>query len=292
MARQTNLSTAYNTNHLREVTVVTRAVESVFRKLIRMLIGRMSLKKLLNLVQVIFVEETEARLKAEAPGKNVALADLALLTGIDTRTIKKTREQIDLEFYTQQEGAYLDEFMPMFKVFDLWMNDERFYDVKRRTPRVLKFEGEGATFSQLVKTALQSRGLTTQLVLKRLLETGVVSVDGEENSVRLTREDNIFISNDELDSLEVGFEAIGKLADTVGHNIRNLRNDDAKYFQRGCWNYQFSPEKMAQIRQTIRRFLRETDQKSRDLLTSLAEPDIRKGQLTAGISMFYFEGQL
>ena len=276
---------------MREVTVVSRAVESVFRKLIRMLIGRISLKRLLNLVQVIFVEETEARLKREAPGHNVALADLALLTGMDTRTIKKTRVQIDLESGACEDSPYLDDFMPLFKVFDLWMNDERFYDVAQRKPKVLAIEGEGETFSLLVKTALQSRGLTTQLVLKRLADIDVVSVDNAKKTVRLTREDNIFISNDEMDSLEVGFEAIGKLAETVDHNIRNLSNDDARYFQRGCWNYQFSPEKMVQIRQAIRGFLKETDQKSRNLLTQLAEPEVRDGQLTAGISMFYFEGQ-
>lgn len=255
-----------------------------------MLIGRISLKRLLNLVQVIFVEEAEARLKREAPGQNVALADLALLTGMDTRTIKKTRTQIDLESNMQSECVGGEDFMPLFKVFDLWMNDERYYDAVRRKPKVLSFEGDGPTFSQLVKTALQSRGLTAQLVLKRLAEIDVISVDPAANTVRLTREDNIFISNDEMDSLEVGFEAIGKLADTVDNNIRNLRNDDAKYFQRGCWNYQFSPEKMAQARRAIRGFLKETDQKCRDLLTSLAEPHAREGQLTAGVSMFYFEG--
>ena len=58
---------------LRDVAILTRAVENVFRKLIRMLIGRMSLKKLQEMVQIIFIEETEAKLKLEAPGKSVAL---------------------------------------------------------------------------------------------------------------------------------------------------------------------------------------------------------------------------
>jgi hypothetical protein len=55
---------------LRDVATLTRAVEKVFRKLIRMLIGKMSLKKLQEMIQIIFVEETEAKLKREAPGKN------------------------------------------------------------------------------------------------------------------------------------------------------------------------------------------------------------------------------
>lgn len=270
--------------------MVTHAVESVFRRLIRMLIGRLSLKKLLNLIQVIFVEETEARLRREMPGKNVSLADLALLTGLDTRTIKKTREQIDIESYSESGDTPADEFMPLFKVFDLWMNDQRFFDTETGKPKTLNIEGEGASFSELVKTSLPSRGLTTQLVLKRLKDIDVVKVNADANTVNLVREDNIFISNDELDSLEVGFEAIGKLADTVHRNILNIGRNGQKFFQRGCWNYQFSPENMPQIRKAIRRFLQETDLKSRNLLTTLAEPEIRPGQVTAGISMFYFEG--
>jgi len=62
---------------LRDVAILTRAVEKVFRKLVRMLIGKMSLKKLQELIQIIFIEEAEAKLKQEAPGKSVALGDIA-----------------------------------------------------------------------------------------------------------------------------------------------------------------------------------------------------------------------
>lgn len=276
-------------HQLREAAVLTRAVENVFRKLIRMLIGRMSLKKLQELIQIIFVEETEFRLKQGAPEKNVALADLALLTGVDTRTIKKTRAYITLNNPPCQDDAFLAGFMPMFKVFDLWMNDERFFDAAPGKPRELDIEGEGATFSQLVNLALQSRGLTTQLVLKRLKEIDVISVNSLTQTVRLKQEDNIFISKDELDSLEVGFTAIGNLADTVNHNIQSNLNNDEKYYQRGSWDFQFSPEKMTYIRKTICSFLSKTDTEARKLIGSLSEPEIQQGQITAGISMFYFE---
>jgi len=74
---------------LKDVAILTRAVENVFRKLIRLLIGKMSLKKLQEMIQIIFVEEAEAKLKREMPGENVALGDIALQTGVDTRTIRK-----------------------------------------------------------------------------------------------------------------------------------------------------------------------------------------------------------
>lgn len=272
-----------------DVAIITRSVENVFRKLIRILVGRMSLKKLQELIQVIFVEETEAKLKRAAPEKNVALADVALLTGMDTRTIKKTKSYIALNKPPHQDDTFLDGFMPMFKVFDLWMNDERFFDAKRGKPNELDIDGEGATFSQLVKLAIQSRGLSTQLVLKRLKEIDVISVNSSTQVVKLKQEDNIFISKDELDSLEVGFAAIGSLVDTVNHNIQNSLNDDKKYYQRGSWNFQLAPEKMDHIQKAIGSFLSKTDIKARKLLDTLSEPEIQQGQVTAGIGMFFFE---
>lgn len=274
---------------LRDVAILTRAVENVFRKLIRMLIGKMSLKKLQEMIQIIFVEEAETKLKQEAPGKNVALGDIALQTGVDTRTIKKIRTYIAVSNPIHQDDVFLDGFMPLFKVFDLWMNDSRFFDTKSGKPRTLNIDGEGTTFSELVKMAIQSRGLTAIAVLKRLKEIDVVDVNPLAGTVVLKQEDNVFISKDDLDLLDIGFTAIGNLASTIDHNIQNHLNEDAKYFQRGSWDYHFSPEKIDHIRKVIHRYLRKTDKKSRDLILSLAETETQKGQMTAGISMFYFE---
>ncbi|MDX2428452.1 MAG: DUF6502 family protein [Xanthomonadales bacterium] len=277
---------------LRDVAILTRAVENVFRKLIRMLIGRMSLKKLQEMVQIIFIEETEAKLKQEAPGKSVALGDIALQTGVDTRTIKRIRTYIALSDPMYQDDSFLDGFMPLFKVFDLWMNDPRFFDAKSGKPRPLQVEGDGVSFSKLVKRAIQSRGLTVRAVLKRLKEIDVVDVDARTGMVVLKQDDNVFISKDALDLLEVGFTAIGNLAGTVDHNIKHHRNEDERYFQRGSWDYQLNPENIDHVRKVIHRYLRKMDVKSRNLISSLAEPESQKGQVTAGISVFYFEEDL
>ena len=273
----------------RDIAILTRVTENVFRKLIRMLIGKMSLKKLQEMIQIIFIEEAETRLKQEKPGKSVALGDIALQTGVDTRTIKKIRTYIATSKPIHQDDAFLDGFMPLFKVFDLWMNDTRFFDTGTGKPRQLEIEGQGASFSELVKTAIQSRGLTAQAVLKRLMEIDVVELDASSGAVVLKQEDNVFISKDDMDLLEVGLTAIGNLVSTVNHNIQNHLNEDDRYFQRGSWNYQFNPENIDRVRSAIHRYLRKMDAQSRDLISSLAEAESQKGQLTAGISMFYFE---
>lgn len=275
-----------------EISTLTRVIEKIQRKLIRMLIGKMSLKKLQEMIQIIFIEETEAKLKKESPGKSVALGDIALQTGVDTRTIKKIRAHIAQSKPIYQDNGFLDGFMPLFKVFDLWMNDARYFDTASGKPRRLDIEGGSGSFADLVRNAIQSRGLTAQSVLKRLREIDVVDVDTKNGSVVLKQEDNVFISKDDMDLLEVGLTAIGNLAGTVCHNISHDQEDGAKYFQRGSWNYQFDPENIDRVRSTIHRYLRKVDAQSRELITSLAESESKKGQVTAGISMFYFEEDL
>ena len=125
---------------LRDVAILTRAVENVFRKLIRMLIGKMSLKKLQEMISILFVEEAEVKLKRESPGKNVALGDIALQTGVDTRTIKKIRTYIAVSNPIHLDDVFLDGFMPLFKVFDVWMNDDKFFDAKTEKPRRLNIK--------------------------------------------------------------------------------------------------------------------------------------------------------
>jgi len=179
--------------------------------------------------------------------------------------------------------------MPLFKVFDVWMSDKKFFDVNSGMPRELKIEGKGATFPDLVKSTIQSRGLTAQTVLKRLKEIDLVEEDHIAGTVLLKQKDNIFISADHLDLLDVGFTAIGNLANTIAHNIQNSMNEEAKFFQRGSWDYHFKPEKLDHVRKVIHRFLRKTDKQSRDLIVSLSERESHKDEVTVGISMFYYE---
>jgi len=281
-----------NSPALRDIAILSRAVENVLRKLIRILIGRMSLKKLQEMIQIIFIEEAEAKLRRESPGKSVALGDVALITSVDTRTIKRIRSQIAMSDLLLADTTFLDGFMPLFKVFDLWLNNPQFFDKNTGKPRVLKIEGDECSFSQLVKMSIQSRGLSTQGILKRLKEIEIVEEDPEKGTVRLLQEDNVFISKDDLDLLEVGLTAIGNLINTVGHNIHHKLDKEEKFFQRGSWNYQLSPDDIGSIRKIIHRFLRKTDIKSRELITSLENPERGKGQITAGISMFYFEEEM
>ena len=53
---------------LQEADLLARAVENVFRKLIRFLVGRISLVRLQEMIRFIFIDEAEKMLRARRPG--------------------------------------------------------------------------------------------------------------------------------------------------------------------------------------------------------------------------------
>ena len=108
-------------SRFQEADLLTSAVENVFRKLIRFLVGRMTLVKLQEMIRYIYVEETEKKLKQENPGKNVPLTKLALNTGLDTRTLTRVRRQLE-ESEQQYRRQFLAELTPESAVVEAWAN--------------------------------------------------------------------------------------------------------------------------------------------------------------------------
>ena len=139
---------------LQEADLLARAVENVFRKLIRFLVGRMSLVKLQEMIRFIYIDEAEKKLKAERPGKNVPLTRLALFTGLDTRTLTRVREQL-YEGEPQYEPKFLSELTPESAVVEAWANLEP-------GRRVLEYGQEGQGFEKLVRSTIPTRGITIQ----------------------------------------------------------------------------------------------------------------------------------
>lgn len=276
---------------LRDVALLTRAVENVFRNLIRILIGRMSLKKLQEMVQIIFVEEAEAKLEQEAPGKSVPLTKLGSLTDLDTRTLIKIRSSYNPKKPIHLDATFLKGFTPGFKVLDLWLNEKKYLDNKTGSPFPLDFAGKGITFEKLVEEAVSVRGVTARSMLERLLENNFVEINPENKQIKLVREDYIFLSSEELDMIDIGFSAIASLATTVNHNIKEAASETSRFYQRGCWTYRLNKKNQKEFRRAMVDFLHEVDKKSKSAIFPFEDETVQSGQLTAGISMFYFEDE-
>ena len=275
---------------LREVSVIIHAFELVFRKLIRLLLGRISLKKIQEMIQIIFVEEAEAKLKQQRPKQNVALADLALLADVDTRMIKKARSYIALSTPIYEDTAFLSELVPETCVLDYWDNDSKYVDEETKQPMILKIRGPDVSFESLVSDSTSTNKAVVDTVLRHLKESKSIEIMPGGEEVRLISTIyTSFASSDETASLKVGLAVVTNLLDTVTHNLQAPSKGHSAFFQRGCWTTRLSKEDRWKLRNMTRQFLLRSNDKAAEIIGKYERELINKEQITAGISMFYFE---
>jgi hypothetical protein len=276
--------------HLQDAAILTRAVENLFRKLIRFLLGRISLVKLQEMIRYIFIEEAENKLKKESPRKNISLTKLALLSGIDTRTLTKVRNSEGYRQPLYRESKFLREFTPGAAILDYWSSKRPFVDPQSGEPKILKISGEDNSFEALFSGCIRGRGVTARSLLQRLAESGAVKIDHEQGTVKLLKRTYLpSSSSDQQGSIQMGFSAIGNMLDTVIHNVESLDTGAERLYQQGAWTYRLSPCNQQQIRNSLRQLLAETDKKARKIFSKYEDKNAASEQITSGISLFYFE---
>ena len=273
-----------------DVAILTIAVENVFRKLMRLLIGKMSLKKLQEMIQVIFIEEAEAKLQREKPGRNVALSTLAVITGIDTRTLTniKSRQSYLKPFH--EEKRFLREITPECSVLDVWESTEAYTDPETGKPKVLAIAGPKPSFESLIGDSNSTRGVTVKSFLQRLEASKSIVVDKANDTVRMIdKRYTPFGSEIQTENARIGMAAVGNLVDTIAHNLKAPADKGESFYQRGCWTNRLDRKDCQRLRKLIKAFLSETDERAREILRPFEQEVIRNDQVTAGVSLFYFE---
>lgn len=273
----------------REIEVLTKSIELVLRKLIRFLVGRISLVKLQEMVRFIYVEEAEDQLKSESLEKNVPLTKLALVTGLDTRILTRTRNHETYRRPFHKKSSFLREFTPAAAILDSWSSNSDFLDPVTKLPRKLTLTGDTHSFEKLFTTTIKSRGVTPQSLLDRLLSGGAIRVNEDEGTVTLIKQSYLpFHSADQLGSFEVGYAAVANLLETIVHNFETGSNEK-KFFQRGVWTHRLAPQRREELKTALTRLLEKTEQEGRETLRILEEAFENPSHITAGISLFYFE---
>lgn len=278
---------AMGDRRFREAELLARAVENVLRKLIRFLVGRISLVRLQEMIRHIYVEETELKLQAESPGRNVPLTRLALHTGLDTRALVQIRERLQTEGprYRQQ---FLAELTPESAVVEAWASRVRQAGAGE-SAAMLDYGSENAGFESLVKATLSIRGVTTQSIIQRLLDTGSVEQDREQRRLRLLVDHySPYLSQDEPNIVNAAFSAISNLISTIEHNVD--AETDARLFQRQAWTFRLAPEQREQFRAAMRDMLERCEADALEKIAPWEREEYGKDLLAAGVGFYYFEG--
>jgi hypothetical protein len=270
---------------LQEAELLTRAVENVFRRLIRFLVGRISLVRLQEMIRHIYVEETERKLQAEAPGKNVPLSRLALNTGLDTRALVQIRHKLRTEG-SQYRQQFLAELTPESAVVEAWAVQIR---GSAAGGRVLKYGHEDAGFERLVKSSVSIRGITPQTIIQRLVDTNSVERDREQRTLTLLVDHySPYLSQDEPNIFNAAFSAISNLISTIEHNAEAEQTD--KLFQRQAWTFRLDPQRLAEFRAAMRTMLEQCESDALRTIEPWELDQYGDDLVTAGVGFYYFEG--
>ncbi|MDH4000685.1 MAG: hypothetical protein OEU52_05375 [Xanthomonadales bacterium] len=281
---------ARSEGRIEEASKLTRVVENQFRKLIKFLVGRVSLVKLQEMIRYIFVQEIENKLREDHPEKNIPLTQLALLSGLDTRTLTKIRNNPKYRKPFYEEANFLKELAPGAAILDAWSSNQSYLDKTTGKPMALDIIGKSNSFEALFLETTKSRGVTYKSLLERLIESGAVSFDKKNKKVMLVS--NSYLpadSKDKLGAIEMGFSALGNMTDTIMKNIALLDTNEERFFQRGAWTYRLNEQNQNKLRSELNTLLENTDQQAREIIGKYEEETTSGQQITAGVGFFYFE---
>jgi hypothetical protein len=272
-------------DRLDEAAILTRAVETVFRKLIRFLVGRISLVRLQEMIRYIYVEEAEKNLRSENPGKNVPLTKLALVTGLDTRTLVQVRKRLEVDGrkYRQQ---FLAELTPESAIVEAWVEQSR--DPDSDSSSVLSYGSDKTAFEQLVKSTIPGRGITTQSIIERLVATRSIVQDKENRTLRLLVERfSPYLSDDEPNIVNAALSAISNLTSTIEHNMESTQEE--KFFQQQSWTFRLSPDDLETFRRVVRKSLEQCKTMAETSMAPWEREEYGDEMITAGVGLYYFE---
>jgi len=265
-----------NLNQQDDAKAITHFLSRVFRKVVRLVIGSVSMPALTEIIKAIYVEEAEKKLIRE--GSKPTKSAIALMTGLDTRVVTTALSQ-NLDTMIQSQSVN-----PENNLIDMWAGDPFFQNPKTGKPAKLPISGRGRTFQGLVLKSI-GRNITVKTVMDRLLAGGSIRVNhGAIDTVELVSELYLPLTDDRIRHTEVGLLEASRVLGAVLHNMSS--DPEFRVPQQGRWTYRLSPERYKEFRQRVRDLLGRQIKEGESLLEEFEETKKKPGQITVGIGWY------
>jgi hypothetical protein len=225
-------------------------------------------------------------LKQENPGKNVPLTKLALNTGLDTRTLTRVRRQLETG-KPQYRRQFLAELTPASAVVEAWAG--RVAAARGgEDAATLDYGSEDAGFETLLRETISTRGITTQSIIQRLVDTCSVEHDRAGRRLRLLVDHfSPYLSDDEPNIINAAFSAISNLLSTIEYNV--AAGQGQRMFQRQAWTFRLSHDDRQAFRADMRAMLEHYEGEARQRIEPWERETYGSDLLTAGVGFYYFE---
>jgi hypothetical protein len=254
---------------------ITHFLSRVFRKVVRLVIGTVSLPALVDILRNLYVEEAQKKLERE--GSKPTKSAIALMTGLDTRVVSALLEQEEGDLQAQNVN-------PEHALIDMWSSDPFFLDPDSGKPASLPIVGRGRTFQTLVLRSI-GRNVTVKTVIGRLLASkNVRVVQDDVEKVELLSLIYSPISSDKAKQTEVGLIEASRVLAAVIHNMRS--EPEVRVPQQGRWTYRLDPENYKEFRKRARILLEKQIREGELLLEEFEEAAKESNQITVGIGWY------
>ncbi len=265
-----------NLNQQDDAKSITHFLSRVFRKVVRLVIGTVSLPALTDILKAIYVEEAQKKLERE--GSKPTKSAIALMTGLDTRVVSSLMAE-NLENTLQTQNVN-----PEHALIDMWTSDPFFQDPETGQPAALPIVGKGRTFQTLVLRSI-GRNITVKTVIGRLLASENIRVTQKDvEVVELLSMLYSPISDDRAKQTEVGLVEASRVLSAVIHNM--TATSETRVPQQGRWTYRLAPERYQEFRLRARDLLDKQIKEGESLLEEFEEATKQPGQVTVGIGWY------
>ena len=255
---------------------ITLFLGRVFRKLVRLVIGTVSLPALTDILKAIYVEEAQKKLERE--GSKPTKSAIALMTGLDTRVVSSILDQ------SPESAMQVQSVNPENALIDMWLSDPFFQDPDTGKPASLPISGRGRTFQGLVLKSI-GRNITVKTVMDRLLAWGAIKVNrGDIDTVELVSRTYLPLTDDRLKNTEIGLLEASRILSAVIHNMR--ATNETRVPQQGRWTYRLNPDRYQEFRRKTRDLLERQIKEGESLLEEFEEATKQPGQITVGIGWY------
>ena len=258
---------------------LARSMERMLRPIIRLIVGRVSCGFLVQQIRRIYIEEARRWIQENDSKGRVTKSKLAMLTGLDTRTISSIEEHT-----SESANCSVADLCPEAGVLHKWRSNKTFTD-DEGNPKQLPIFGKSIAFQALVGSVV-GRNVTCQTVLERLTESGNVEiVDGDY--VRMV--DPYFhpVKASDETIIDTGSFSIARLTSTVGHNLASRKKSD-RLLQQDRLSRRIPAELEEPLVAELREKLEKQILDIEEVLDRYEAAEPEEGQKTIGVGWFTF----
>lgn len=231
-------------------------IERVIRPFIRLIVGRISCGFLIQQIKRIYIEEARRWIEKNDHHGRVTKSKLAMLSGLDTRTISTIESQ-----GASPEDCTVGDLCAEAGVLYRWTSNPEFQDSDGQ-PKSLPVMGKSRSFQSLVSSTI-GRNVTYQTVLERLLESGNVEIV-DDDFVQLVNPYYQPVKGSEQTIIDAGSLSIGRLTETVLFNLESSADSGDRMLQQDRLSRRIAksqyPELKAKARELIARQILEVEQ--------------------------------